>query len=191
MPASNYGYAMAFDAESKRMYFLNRHSAVRPEDVTGRINEKKRIKFKLFPGGDLKSSACATVEGDVFCADPAMARLVKDAVQEKLSRESAELRRNAFRVFGTDIEKIGDETLMHIAASNLISGSAFSFSLVIQAKKGGLALAHGTRSFTNMCEAVGISNPVDTEQFHGKVLTYVGDLSKCIDFRPYFQGDWA
>lgn len=189
MTVSNHGYAMAFDAESNRMYFLNRHSAVRPDDVTGRINEKKRIKFKIFPGVDVTSRACSTVVGDVFCADPAMARLVKEAVQEKLSRESDELRRNAFRVFGTDIEKVDDETLMHIAASNLISGSAFSFSLVIQAKKGGLALAHGTRSFTNLCEAVGISNPVETEQFHGKVLTYVGDLSGCIDFRPYVHGD--
>lgn len=191
MPASNQGYAMAFDAERTKIYFLNHHSAVRPDSVAGRINEKKRIKFKLFPGGDLTSSTCETVEGDVFCADPAMARLVKEAVQEKLSRESRELRRNAFRVFGTDIEEVGDETLMHIAASSLNNGSTFSFSLVICAKKGGLALAHGMRSFTNLCEAVGISNPVETEQFHGKELTYVGDLSGCIDFRPYFQGDWA
>ena len=189
MSVSNQGYAMAFSPKRNRMYFINQASRVRPDDVTGRQNGKKRIRFKLFPAGNLTSAKYETVEGDVFCADPAIARLIKEAVQEKLSRESHELSRNAFRIFGSDIEEVGGETLMHIAASNVTTGGTFTLSLVIQAKKSGRRLDDGIRSFTQMCEALGISNPVETEQFHGKVLSYVGGLSGCIDFRPHYSGD--
>ncbi|MBD9636102.1 hypothetical protein IB277_07315 [Ensifer sp. ENS07] len=176
------GYALAIDHHRDSAYFLDGSPVLAPETVVANDNLSRRLQFIENPGARLDTSRCRRVIGDVFCADHHTAAFVREAVAEKLARETEEAAANTFRIFGADICEVGGETVLKLAATRARDSQTLTFDLVLQSGNP-TRERQGQWEFTRLCKAVGLTEVNDCELLHGLRATFKELPDGSVDFR--------
>lgn len=176
------GYALAIDHHRDTAYFLDGSPVLAPESVVANDNQPRRLQFIESPGVRLDTSRCRRVVGDVFCADHRTAAFVREAVTEKLARETEEAAANTFRVFGADICEVGGEIVLKLAATRERDSQTLTFDLVLQSGNP-TRERQGQWAFSRLCKAVGVSEINDCEFLHGRQATLKELPDGSVDFR--------
>lgn len=177
------GYALSIDHYRDTAYFLDGSPVLAPSAVVANDNSPCRLEFIENVGLQLGTSWCRRVIGDVFCADHATASFVQAAIREKLEREAAELSLNSFRIFGTDINTVGGEVVLRLAATRLRDIEGMTFEIVLEsANKGRQSEGHWV--FSRLCKALDITEIEDADILVGRVASVKSLPGGSIDFRP-------
>jgi hypothetical protein len=175
------GYGIEINHQSNTAHFLD-GPTLAVGGIVANDNQPRRIEFIEHPGQDFDSGQCRRVAGDVFCPDGPTARFVRAAIAEKLAREAAELSRNTFRIFGSEVADNADGTVLHLATTRIEDGAASTISLALDGDDT-FIVRQGQLSFSKLCEALHLSQVDNADELHGRTASFVGALTGVIDFR--------
>ncbi|WP_455918834.1 hypothetical protein [Ensifer canadensis] len=115
--------------------YLDGSPVLTPETVIANDNGKRRFRFVEQVGGKTTPRQTRMV-GDVFCADHNTVEFVRAAINEKLIRDQdAEINRNTFRIFGSTVTQVGEETVLKLAAERLSDGETVTFDFTLESPK--------------------------------------------------------
>jgi hypothetical protein len=131
---------------------------------TERTSEGRRIRFA-------EGKRELQRAGDVFCADVETAGLVRDALNEKFSRERDAA--NAFRVVSATVSSRRCYCFLHVTVVSVATGSTETMSFTLEAPDYEVQ-RDGQAEFGRFIDALGLTEIEDSDLLVGRTATFEG-----------------
>ncbi|UNK36553.1 hypothetical protein MNR02_08500 [Shinella sp. H4-D48] len=109
--------------------------------------------------------------GDIFCADPTTAGLVRQALNEKFGRERDAV--NAFRVVLANLSRRQRYLFLYVGIANMQTGSVDTVSFTLEAPDERVQ-RDGQAKFGRFIDALGLTEIADSDLLIGRTGTFSG-----------------
>lgn len=163
-PVRGYGLLMYNDQNGHEVCGFLDGSPVLVPTRAERTPEGRRIRFA-------EGKRELRQFGDIFCADPTIAGLVRKALNEKFSRERDAA--NAFKVISANVSSRRRFSFLHVGIANLLTGASETLSFTLEAPAY-YVQKDGQEEFSRFIDALGLTEIEDSDLLVGRIATFEG-----------------